>query len=116
MPDDGQVVRDEEERNPQLVLQVVEQVDHSGLNGHVEGGDRFVEDQQLGLEHQGPGDADPLALTAGELVGVAVGVVRLEPHQLEHLAHPLLDGRSAVLPVDLERLRDGLTDGQPGVE
>ena len=63
---------------PELLLQVVEQVDDARLNGDVEGGDGLVEDQQLGLEDQGPGDADPLALATGELVGVAVGVVRLE--------------------------------------
>ena len=78
VPHHGQVVRNEEVGDAELVLQVVEQVDHAGLNGHVERGDGLVEDQELGLEHQGAGDADPLALAAGELVGVAVGVVRLE--------------------------------------
>ena len=89
VPHHGQVVRNEEEGDAELVLQVVEQVDDAGLNRHVEGGDRLVEDQQLGLEHEGPGDADALALAARELVGVAVGVVRLEAHQLEHLGDPL---------------------------
>jgi hypothetical protein len=41
---------------------LLEQVEHPGLHRDVERGDGFVGDQQLGLHHQGPGDADPLPL------------------------------------------------------
>ena len=54
------------------LLQVLHQVEDLGLDGHVEGRHRLVGHDQLGLEGQGPGQADPLALAAGELVGVAV--------------------------------------------
>ncbi len=49
-----------------------EQVDHLGLDGEVEGGDRFVGYDEAGPHRQGAGDADALALAAGELVGIAV--------------------------------------------
>jgi len=38
----------------------------------VEGGDGFVGDDEFGLQCEGAGDADALALSAGEFVGVAV--------------------------------------------
>ena len=52
--------------SPSVALQVVEQVEDLGLHRHVEGRDRLVADEEVGLEHEGPGDADPLALAAGE--------------------------------------------------
>ena len=42
------------------------------LDRDVEGRDRLVGDDELGREREGAGDADALALAAGELVGVAV--------------------------------------------
>ena len=47
VPDHGQVVRHEQVGQPQPVLQLLEQVDHAGLDGHVERRDRLVEHQQL---------------------------------------------------------------------
>ena len=48
---------------------------------HVEGRDRLVEDEQLRLEGERPGDPDALALAAGELVRIPVAVlgVRARP-------------------------------------
>ena len=46
-----------------------------GLDADVERRDRLVEHDQLRLEREGPGDADTLALAAGELVREAPGVV-----------------------------------------
>ena len=73
--DDGQVVGDEQVGEPELVLQLIEQVDDAGLDAHVERRHRLVEDDELRLDRQRPGDPDALALTAGELVGVPVGVL-----------------------------------------
>jgi hypothetical protein len=60
-------------------LQVHQQVDDLRLDGHVERADRLVADDQLRLEHQRARDADALALAAGELVRVAVDVLRARP-------------------------------------
>ena len=85
MADDADVVGDEDVGEAELVLQVVEQVDDLGLDRDIEGGDRLVGDDQLRVRRQGPGDPDPLALAAGELVRVAVGVLGREPDALEQL-------------------------------
>ena len=61
--------------SPEPLLQVLEQVDHAGLDRDVEGRHRLVEHHQVGVEREGPGDPDALALAAGELVREAVGVL-----------------------------------------
>ena len=95
VPDDGQVVGDEHVGEAELVLQVLEQVDDLGLDRHVERGDRLVADDQLRPQRDGAGDADALALAAGELVGVAVVVLRVQPDAL----HQVLDlGLDAAAP------------------
>ena len=72
VPDNRQVVGDHEEGQARALLQVLHQVEDLGLDRHVEGRDRLVGHDQLGLEGQGPGQPDALALAARELVGVAV--------------------------------------------
>ena len=47
LADHAEVVSDEHHRHPVLALQSVEQLEHLGLHGHVEGGRRLVGDQQL---------------------------------------------------------------------
>ena len=59
---------------------------------------------------------DPLALAAGELVGIAVGVVGLEPDQLEDVGHLGVDLGPAALAVDGQRLGDGLAHGHARIE
>ena len=76
VPHHGQVVGDDEVGEVELLLQLVEQVDHLGLHRHVEGRHRLVGDDQLGLDRQRPGDADALALAAGELVRVLASARR----------------------------------------
>ncbi len=49
----------------------------------IEGAEGLVEQQQLRLGGQRPGDADPLALTAGELPD-RLGVGLLQPHLAQH--------------------------------
>ena len=75
---DVEVVGDEQVGEVELLLEVFEQVDDLGLHRHVEGGHRLVAHDQLRLEGERPGDADPLALAARELVGEAVVVLGVE--------------------------------------
>ena len=53
-----------------LFLGVHEQVEDLGLDGHVQGGYGFVGHDEFRVHHQGPGQADALALAAGKFVGV----------------------------------------------
>ena len=85
MPDDGEVVGDEEERDAELLLQVLQKVHHLRLDRHVEGADGLVGDDQLGPYGERAGDSDPLPLPAGELVRIAVVVLGVEADHLEEL-------------------------------
>ena len=81
--DDGQVVGDEQIRQPHVALQLREQIEHMRLHRNIQRRSRFVEDQQLGLAGQGPRDAHPLALAAGQLVWVSGGERRWQADEFE---------------------------------
>ena len=76
----AQIVGHEDVGQVKFLLQLVHQVQHLGLDGHVQGGHRLIGDDQLWLYGQCPGDPDPLALAAGELVGIPVGMVVVQAH------------------------------------
>ena len=63
------------------------------LHRDVERRDRLVQHDHSRRERQRPGDADALALAAGELVRIARGMLGVEPRPLEELGNPR--GRSA---------------------
>ena len=83
---------DEDERQAHVALELAQQVEDLGLDRDVERGDRLVGDEQLGLERDRAGDADALALAAGELVRIAVVVLGVEPDAV----HQLLDAALAL--------------------
>jgi len=86
VPDHGEVVGDEEVAEAQLVLEAPQQAEHLGLHREVERADRLVADDQARPHDERPGDRDPLALSAGELVRVPVRGARLEPDALQDLS------------------------------
>ena len=59
---------------------------------------------QRGLDRQGAGDADALALAAGELVRVAGGVIGREADEAQQFGDPRLPGRPVADRVDDQRL------------
>ena len=74
---------DEDIGELQPLLQVGEKVHDLGLHRDVEGGDGLVEDDQLGIQRNGAGDTDALALAAGEFVRKAHGVIGLQADDVE---------------------------------
>ena len=66
-----QIVRDEQIGQAEALAQVLEQVDDLGLDRHVERRHRLVADDEGGIDRQGPGNGDALALAAAELMGKA---------------------------------------------
>ena len=60
-------------------LQFQQQVQHLGLNGHVQGRGRLVQHQQRCLRAERPGDCQALPLAAGELVGQVLGMCIPQP-------------------------------------
>ena len=70
--DDPEVVGDEEEAHAAPALELLHQPQDLGLYRHVEGGGRLVRDQQARAARYRHRDHHPLALAAGEPVGVLV--------------------------------------------
>ena len=83
---DTEVVADEEVSEAELGPQVHEQVQDLRLDRDIERGDHFVADQELRIHRKRSGNHDTLALTAAELVRVAMGIGRVEPHSFKLLA------------------------------
>ena len=67
----GQVVGDVEQRDALVVAQVLHHVEQADADRDVEHGDRLVGQDQRRPRGQRLGEAESLALAAGELVGVA---------------------------------------------
>ena len=91
----------------ELVLQLQQQVDDLRLHRDVEGRDRLVGDDALGLDRERPGDADALPLAARELVRVAR--CRRRPAAARGPAARRRGRRllgAAAQPVDAERLAE----------
>jgi hypothetical protein len=83
-------VGDEEIAQVELILQASEQIDHLCLDGHIECRYRLVEHEHLRIQRQSARHADPLALTAGELMWETVAVLGLEPNRLHQIVDVFL--------------------------
>ena len=106
--DHGEVVGDEQVGELELLLQVDQQVDDLRLDRDVERRHRLVADDQVGAERQRAGDADALALAAGEFVRVGEHGGGPQPHALEQVGDALAAlGRRADI-VDDQRLAHDL--------
>ena len=86
------VVRDEDRRDVDLVVQPAQPLAQLGADLGVERAEGLVEQQHLRLDGQRPRERHALLLAAGELRGVAVGEA-VESHQREQLGDPLADLR-----------------------
>ena len=116
--DHAHVVRDQQHRHAEAILEVVEQREDLRLDRDIKRGRRLVSDQQLRLTGQRHRDHDTLAQPAGELMRVvAEPLLRLgQAHQAEHLGgtiHGRCLARAAVQP---DRLRHLVADRLRGVE
>ncbi len=109
-------MRDEEVGQPELFLQVFEQVERLRLHRNVQRRNRFVAHDQPGAQGQRARDADALALPAAEGIRVAVHVLRLEAHCFEQFPDLRLEFRALDQSVDTQWLADDVHDGHPWVE
>src|SRR6202051_4127560 len=101
MLDDRQIMGDEEISQPQLLLQVLQEIDDLGLDRYIQRRHRLVADDQFGFDRERTRDADALALTAGKLVRMAAHVIRLQPDGLEQMHDTLFE-----LPAGLRQVAD----------
>ena len=81
-----QVVRDEQHREPELLLQLQHLPQDLLLDDHVEAGGGLVHDHDLGLDRERHRDHHALAHAAGELVRVGAKPLGLDPDHLDQLA------------------------------
>ena len=62
---------------------MLEKIDDLRLNGYIQGCDRFIGHQQLGLHRKGAGNGHTLALTTGKLCGILVQIALIHTHILQ---------------------------------
>src|SRR5580704_15129755 len=85
VPHHAQIMGDEEVGQSQPILQFIEQVDDLRLDRHVEGGDGLVADDEARAERQRSRNADALALTAREFMGISASELAREADELHQL-------------------------------
>ena len=83
MANDAQVMGDKQIGQSELFLKILEHIDDLRLNGNIERGDRLIADDELGIDRQRSRNTDSLALTAGELMRIAVCVLAVESDALK---------------------------------
>ena len=83
----AQIVGDHDHRGIHLFLHIPDQIQHLGLDRHIQGCGGLVGDDELRIVGQGDGNDDPLAHTAGKLMGILIQTFfrGRDPH----LAHEL---------------------------
>ena len=86
------------------------------LGDHVQTGGDLVADEHLRVHQQGPGDIDPLPLTAAELSGPLFQHVRLQQQPLQHLGDLLAALSGVPVPVVAHRLGQGCSHGHGRVQ
>ena len=100
-----------------LLLDILHQVDHLCLNGHVQRRDALICDDELGVHDEGAGNAHALALAARELVRIALGMFGRKAHlgqNFLHLFAALFAGLVHV--VDVQTLADDILHLFAGVQ
>ena len=107
-------MRDVDERDADLLLDLLQLDLHLLPELEVERAERFVEEQHLGLVDHRPGQSDPLALAAGQLVWPPVAEGG-QTHHGESPLHSLLPGRPRH-PLHLQAVADVLRHRHVGEE
>ncbi len=125
--DHREVVRDQQQREPEIAPQLLEQLQDLPLRHHVERRRGLVADDQLGPAGQRERDHHALPHAAGELVRVLLAPRRRDADALEQLgdarvgiaAGSVQDDRLGDLPVDphdrVERVHRALEDHRRGL-
>ena len=78
-----EIVRDKNDRQTPLTLQIAQQREDSGLRRDVERRDRFVADEHIGVRGERPRDGNSLPLAARQGDRPAVSERRIEAHEPE---------------------------------
>jgi hypothetical protein len=114
MADDREVVGNKEVGDAGAFLDLNKQFHHPGLRGEVQRRNGFVADDELGVQGQGPGDGDTLALAAGELAGQPLCGTVGQLDLIQEFGDTFVGGLPFHL-TDGERFGEDLLDGHRGV-
>ena len=104
--DDGQVVGDEDHREPELRAKPLEELQDLRLDHDVEGRRRLVADDDRGVAGERHRDHRPLPHSTRQLVRIRAAPGLRDPDELEELARPALGGRLRFAEALLDRLGD----------
>ena len=110
-----EIVGDEQIGQPQLLLQVLQNIHHLRLHRDVQRRERLIAQHKFGTHGQRAGNTDALALPAAELMRKPLKVFLLKPHFVEQRFRPFALFFTAVA-VDLHRLGHQLSHGHTGVK
>ncbi len=110
------VVTDEKVRELKLILKLGEQIEDLRLNRDIQRTGGLIADDQFGLQGERPGDADALALAAGELVREPFSRAWPKPAALKEIADTLPELIAAGQAVHLERFADDSSDAHSWIE
>jgi len=76
-------MRDVQIRQVKATLELLQEIEYLRSDRDVEGGDRLVGDDELGVEGKRTRDGDALALATAELVRIAVQTALIQTDRLE---------------------------------
>src|SRR5918996_5128049 len=100
----------------ELILQVLEQVDDLRLNRHIERGYGFVRNDEIGIEGQRPSQANSLALSSRELVGISAYCRCGESDHIQQMSDGLFHIPARCRTVNAQRFRNDVAHRLPWVE
>ena len=81
---------DEHHRHAELGLQILQQINHLRLNGHIQRRYGLIADDQLGPIDHGARNAHTLVLTARQLMRIAIDQLLIQADFFHHFGHPQL--------------------------
>src|SRR5215475_7633521 len=116
--DNPEIVGDEDDREPNLSLDVLEESEVRTLDRHVEGGRWLIRDEDLRVAGQRDGTDDPLSHASTELMRIVAQTLlgKRDAQERQDLDHPLREAAPSELPVQTQRLSELVADGEYGVE
>src|SRR5690606_7074282 len=114
--DYGEVVRDEEIAEAELLLQIHEQVDDLRLDGHIERGNGLIANDELRVDGGRARDADARTLAAGKLVREVIHLRLAKADAGEKFRHSLTPLLGVADTMHLQGFADDVAGAHARVE
>ena len=107
---DAEIVGNEYIGEMKFLLYVFHEVEHLSLDRDIERGNGLVANHYLGIDAEGTGDADALALPPRELVGIAIHIIRFQVHHLQLPSDYFLPIVRRTESIEPQRFIEGIDD------